>query len=114
MSLIDDPPVIWTIDLEGRHKSLTTWGVFCTDHNCWVARGPWTEREAWQAMLAVDTTHPMRLEVRAYNEQGPTQDEDWVECPDCRGATTCFHCDQTCPRCQGTGEIERTDLGRAA
>lgn len=110
---VDTMPMRWTLSLEGAWKALETWGVFCTDHQVWTATGPWSEREAWQAMLELDSTHPMRLEVRSYNAFGPTGTEEWVECPKCTGVGDCDCCGQRCPACQGTGEIERDDFAYA-
>lgn len=113
--LVDTLPVRWTLSFEGAWKQLETWGVYCTDHQVWVATGPsgWNEREAYQAMCDLESTHPMRLEIRSYNQVGPTQDEDWTECPDCGGAGDCDCCGRECLRCDGAGEIERDDFAYA-
>lgn len=83
-----------------------TWGIWCTDHEWWVATGPWSEHEAWHAMLEADSTHPMRLELREIGRDPDSYGGDGdVPCPKCEGDGACSQCDEECRKCDGTGWI---------
>lgn len=96
---------------EGR--ILPTWGVWCPVHLCWAATGPWSEREAWHALLAVESTHPMLLEIAEVRL--PEDDPEYagepgeVPCPKCEGSGACWHCDEECRMCHGDGYISEEE-----
>lgn len=92
---------------------LPTWGVWCADHQVWVAQGPWSEREAWWVLLGTESSHPMRLEIAEVrlSEDDPEYagEPGEVPCPKCEGDGACSQCEEECRMCDGTGYISEEE-----
>lgn len=89
---------------------LPTYGVWCRHHQVWAEVGPFSEKDAWWALLDTGkcALHRLELVVRRVDTEDVHQaleDEGWQDCSACDGVGTCPHCEQTCPACDGTGEV---------
>lgn len=81
------------------------WGVYDQHTRRWVVSGCGDERAAWQALLRVDSLHPWELAVRHSGAEDPAA-PPLVPCSLCDGEGDCPTCEQECPACGGTGEVE--------
>lgn len=89
--------------------ALPRWGVYDRHTGEWpVAPTLASEREAWGALLTVDSLHPWELTVdRATDESAA---ETKVECPDCWTTGECDSCGRECTRCEGDGYVAWGEL----
>lgn len=86
--------------------ALPRWGVVDQHTGEWLATGQPDERSAWRALLEVESLHPWELAVQEQPREDVETGQKMERCTECSGDGDCWHCGQTCPTCQGTGEIE--------
>lgn len=85
------------------------WGVWDNHLREWIVPAEHTyARDAWQALLIVDSLHPWELEVR--EDTTPAEPEKFTTCPDCLGTGVCDSCARDCTRCDGSTEIPVEEL----
>lgn len=95
--------------VDGTGTPLPMFGVLDQHTGEWVGGFALTEREAWAMLLKVDCEHPWELAVEPVADaDGRLAVPELVTCRSCQGEGTCWHCDQQCPTCDGTGKVDET------
>ena len=104
-----DPGMGPDTQAEAVERQTGRWGVFDQHRREWVVPATlFYERDAWTALLAVESPWPWELAVR--EDKRPAEPSKYAVCPECMGEGVCESCDRDCTRCDGAAEIPVGEL----